>query len=181
MAALVPLTYGLVRGERPSTHQAIGVALAIVGVIGASLEPLPEGRGRKIGTGVGLALVAAAGFGCSLIGLSKAAEGGAVWATLVMRMVALPVLLVIAFAIKAKLPPRSLLPLLIGAGILDTAATLLYAAASTRGLLSVVAVLASLYPVIIVALARIVLHERVARAQLIGVVVTLTGVALVSA
>lgn len=78
MAALVPLTYGLVRGERPSTHQAIGVALAIVGVIGASLEPLPEGRGRKIGTGVGLALVA--GLAARLGGRAvagRAPEGGA--------------------------------------------------------------------------------------------------------
>jgi drug/metabolite transporter (DMT)-like permease len=181
MASLVPLAYGLARGERPSAHQAIGVGLAIVGAIGASLEPLPEGKGRKVGAGVGLALVAAAGFGCSLIGLSKAAAGGAVWATLVMRVVALPILLAVATATKAERPPRSLFPLLIGAGILDTAATLLYAAASTRGLLSVVAVLASLYPVVIVALARIVLHERVARAQLAGVAVTLTGVALVSA
>jgi drug/metabolite transporter (DMT)-like permease len=83
--------------------------------------------------------------------------------------------------VKAALPARSLWPLLIGAGIFDTGATLLYAAASTRGLLSVVAVLASLYPVIIVALARIVLHERVARPQLAGVAIVLAGVALVSA
>lgn len=181
-ASLVPLAYGLARGERPALHQALGVALAVAGVVGASLEPLPEGRGRKVGAGVGLALLAAAGFGCSLIGLSKAAAGGgAVWATLVMRVVALPVLLAVAAAVGARRPARSLWPLLVGAGIFDTGATLLYAAATTRGLLSVVAVLASLYPVVIVALARVVLHERVARPQLAGVAVALAGVALVSA
>jgi drug/metabolite transporter (DMT)-like permease len=71
--------------------------------------------------------------------------------------------------------------MLIAVGIADTAATLLYAAASTRGLLSIVAVLASLYPVVIVVLARVLLAERVARPQLAGVAVALAGVALISA
>ncbi|MES1246773.1 MAG: DMT family transporter [Actinomycetota bacterium] len=180
-ASLVPLAYGLARGERPATHQAVGVALAVAGVVGASLEPQETGRGRKVGAGVGFALVAVAGFGCSLIGLSKAAAGGAVWATLIMRLVALPVLIAVASAVRAEWPGRSLWPLLVGAGIFDTGATLLYAAASTRGLLSVVAVLSSLYPVGILVLARVVLQERVARPQLAGVAVALTGVALVSA
>jgi len=180
-AALVPLAYGLARGERPSSLQAAGVALAVLGVVGASLEPLPEGRGRRVGTGVGLALLAAAGFGCSLIGLSKAAPGGVVWATLVMRIVALPILTTLMLFTGPRRPSRRMWPLLVGAGVCDTGATLLYAAATTRGLLSVVAVLASLYPVVIVVLARIFLHERVARGQLAGVAVALTGVALVSA
>jgi drug/metabolite transporter (DMT)-like permease len=180
-AAIVPLVYGLARGERPSSLQAAGVALAVLGVVGASLEPLPEGRGRRVGAGVGLALLAAAGFGCSLIGLSNAAHGGVVWATLVMRIVALPVLTLLMLVTGPRRPSRRLWPLLVGAGVADTGATLLYAAATTRGLLSVVAVLASLYPVVIVVLARIFLHERVARAQLAGVAVALAGVALISA
>ena len=83
--------------------------------------------------------------------------------------------------VGVRRPTRRLWLLLIAVGVADTTATLLYAAASTRGLLSVVAVLASLYPVVIVALARVVLHERVARPQLAGVAVALCGVALVSA
>jgi drug/metabolite transporter (DMT)-like permease len=71
--------------------------------------------------------------------------------------------------------------MLIAVGIADTGATLLYAAASTRGLLSIVSVLASLYPVVIVVLARVLLAERVARPQLAGVAVALAGVALISA
>ena len=58
---------------------------------------------------------------------------------------------------------------------------MLYAAASTRGLLSIVAVLSSLYPIVIVVLARLLLSERIARPQLAGVAVALAGVALVSA
>jgi drug/metabolite transporter (DMT)-like permease len=180
-AALVPLVYGLARGERPSSLQLAGVALAIAGVIAASLEPLPEGRGRKIGAGVGFALLAALGFGWSLIALNKAAAGGTPWAVLIMRMCAVPTLLAIATATRLPRPARRHWRLLVFVGIFDTAATLLYAAASTRGLLSVVAVLASLYPVVIVVLARIFLHERIAPPQLAGVAVALAGVALVSA
>ena len=180
-AAIVPLVYGLARGERPSALQAAGVALAVLGVAGASLEHVPETRRRRIGTGVGLALLAAAGFGCSLIGLSRAAPGGIAWAVWIMRIVAVPCMLALALALGAQRPSRRLWPLLVGVGIGDTGATLLYAAATTRGLLSVVAVLASLYPVVIVVLARTVLGERIARPQLLGVAVALAGVALISA
>jgi drug/metabolite transporter (DMT)-like permease len=71
--------------------------------------------------------------------------------------------------------------LIVAAGIGDTAATVMFGAATTRGLLSVVSVLASLYPVVLVAMARFVLHERIARHQLAGVAVALTGVCLISA
>ena len=181
-AALVPLAYGLARGERPSTLQLAGVALAVCGVVAASLERVPDGGGRRFGLGVGLALVAAVAFGWSLVGLGRAASGGAAWGVLTMRMTAVPLVVCAALVVRPRLrTTRRISLLLVGVGIGDTGATLLYAAASTRGLLSVVAVLASLYPIVIVVLARMLLAERIARAQLAGVAIALAGVALVSA
>lgn len=181
-ASIVPVAYGLARGERPSIAQGVGVALAVVGVVAASLEHVPERAARRFGAGVGLALVAALSFGGSLIGLSRAAPGGIGWAVLTMRAVVVPILVVGAFALGPRLPrsARGWL-LLLAVGALDTGATLLYGAASTRGLLSVVAVLSSLYPIVIVVLARVLLAERIARPQLAGVAVALAGVALISA
>jgi drug/metabolite transporter (DMT)-like permease len=181
-AAIVPVVYGLARGERPSPLQGVGVALAAVGVVLASLEPLPEGGGRKVGTGVGLALGAALCFGFSLIGLSRAAPGGAAWAVMTMRLAVVPLLIVTVLLMKGRAPAttRGWL-LLVGVGFGDTGATLLYSVATTKGLLSVVAVLASLFPIVLVVLARTILHERVSRAQLAGVGVALSGVALISA
>jgi drug/metabolite transporter (DMT)-like permease len=181
-AAIVPVVYGLARGERPSQLQGVGVALAAVGVVLASLEPLPEGGGRKVGTGVGLALGAALCFGFSLIGLSRAAPGGAAWAVMTMRLAVVPLLIVTVLLMKGRAPAttRGWL-LLVGVGFGDTGATLLYSVATTKGLLSVVAVLASLFPIVLVVLARTILHERVSRAQLAGVGVALSGVALISA
>ena len=67
-------------------------------------------------------------------------------------------------------------------GVLDTGGNVLFAAASQEhGLVSVVSVLASLYPVVTVLLARLTLGERVQRAQEAGIVVTLAGVAMISA
>jgi drug/metabolite transporter (DMT)-like permease len=178
-SAIVPLVFGLARGERPTLLQALGIALAILGVVAASVERLPEGR--RIGTGVGLAGIAAVMFGCSLVGLGRAAPHGLPWAVLVMRMTALPLILVIALLAGVRALPsrRAALPLA-AVGASDAGATLLYGAASTRGLLSVVSVLASLYPIVIVVLGRVILTERVARGQLAGVAVALAGVALIS-
>jgi drug/metabolite transporter (DMT)-like permease len=181
-AAIVPVAYGLARGERPSTMQGVGVGLAVVGVVAASLEHVPERAARRFGVGVGLALIAALSFGGSLIGLSRAAPGGTGWAVFTMRAVVVPLVLIGVLLLKPRLPRSSRgWLLLIAVGIGDTGATLLYGAASTRGLLSVVAVLSSLYPIVIVVLARVLLAERVARPQLAGVALALTGVALISA
>ena len=181
-AAVVPLAYGLARGERPSSLQLAGVALAVVGVIAASVEKSGHVDGRRIGAGVGYALLAALGFGCSLIALSKAAAGGALWAPLSMRAVGVPLMLVIVLVLRpSRGGLRLSLWLLIGVGLFDTAANVLFGLAVSRGLLSVVSVLASLYPVVLVALARLLLHERIARHQLAGVAIALTGVALISA
>jgi len=182
-AALVPVGVGLARGERPSGLQAVGVALALAGVAAASLEPERRAlHDRRVAAGVGLALVAAVCFGSALVGLQAAAKGGPVWATVSMRGVAVPLavvgVLVLRTPVRGSLPRW---PSLVLVGLGDTGANLLFGAAANRGLLSVVSVLASLYPVIVVVLARLVLSERLGRAQLTGAAAALLGVALISA
>jgi len=182
--AIVPVVYGLARGERPSVLQAVGIVVAVVGVIAASLEPLPDGAGRKITTGAGLALLAAVGFGSSILGLNRVSQAGVVWGTLSLRLTVVPLVLLVALLVRPsteRLRSRRLLPLLVAVGLFDAGANLLYGASATRGLISVVSVLGSLYPVVLVALAYVVLRERIARPQLAGVALALTGVALISA
>ena len=77
--------------------------------------------------------------------------------------------------------PRRQVPILALIGIGDMLGNLLFAAASTSGLVSITSVLASLYPIVTVVLARLVLRERVARSQEAGIALTLAGVALISA
>jgi drug/metabolite transporter (DMT)-like permease len=104
------------------------------------------------------------------------------WASLLFRMTSTSVILVAA---ALRRPPLAVapveLPLLALIGIGDMLGNLLFAAASSSGLVSVTSVLASLYPIVTVVLARIVLAERVARSQEAGIVLTLAGVGLISA
>jgi drug/metabolite transporter (DMT)-like permease len=53
--------------------------------------------------------------------------------------------------------------------------------ANTKGALSIVSVVGSLYPVMTLFLARMVLGERIRRLQQVGVVAALTGVAMIAA
>jgi drug/metabolite transporter (DMT)-like permease len=180
--AIVPLAYGLARGERPSALQALGIVVAVTGVVAASLEPLPEGTGRKLATGVPLALLAALGFGSSILGLNRVSQAGVVWGTLTLRLAVVPIVCLAALLIRPSTAGlRATLPILVAAGLFDTGANLLYGGSARHGLISVVSVLGSLYPVVIVVLARVVLAERIARPQLAGVAVALAGVALISA
>src|SRR5205814_10240081 len=152
------------------------------GVVAVSREPGGNAP-RRVATGVGLALAAAICFGFALVGLNAASKGGALWGTLGLRVGGVvPALAALGFARTKGAPlSRRGWPLLVAVGVIDATASILYGAASTRGLLSLVAVLASLYPVLVVLLARGVLHERLAVAQLAGAAAALGGVALISA
>jgi len=180
--AVVPVAYGLALGEHPSVLQGVGIVVAVSGVVAASLEPLPEGAGRKLATGVGLSLFAAIGFGSAILGLNRVSQAGVVWGTLTLRLTVVPIVCLAALLLRpsvARLRPT--VPILVAAGLFDTGANLLYGASARHGLISVVSVLGSLYPVVLVVLARVLLAERIARPQLAGVAVALAGVALISA
>lgn len=183
-AAVVPLGVGLAQGERPSLLQGAGVGLALAGVVLASREAEEEARrGSRLAAGFGFALLAAVGFGLFFVALDAASAGDAdvFWVILLLRAVSSVLVVGAAVALRPRLPRGTAnLAALAVVGCLDMTANALFAAASTRGLVSVVSVLASLYPVVVVALARSVLHERIARAQQAGIALALAGVGLIS-
>jgi drug/metabolite transporter (DMT)-like permease len=183
-SAAVPVIVGVARGERPSLLQGAGLALALAGIVLASREAERETwRDTRLAVGVGYGIAAAVGLGFGLVFVDAVGDRthSALWTTLLMRIA--PTLLSIGalLLLRASVPraPRAL-GLLVVIGLLDTAATGLFAASSTRGLVSVVAVVASLYPVVVVILARVLLAEHIARVQQVGVACALGGVALVS-
>src|SRR5205085_12391934 len=162
VSAAIPVVVGVISGERPSVWQGVGMAAALAGVFLASREPDP--RGGRIAAGVGLALLAAVGFGGYFPFMHAAGNTDYWWASLIFRITSTTLVLIPALARRTSLAvaPRRLWPLaLVGLG--DMFGNLLYAASSAYGLVSVTAVLASLYPIVTVALARVTLAERVAR------------------
>jgi drug/metabolite transporter (DMT)-like permease len=180
ISAVVPVVVGIASGDRPSIWQVGGMACALAGVFLASREP---GRGTsRVAAGVGLALLAALGFGGYFPPMHAAGNADFWWASLLFRTTStLVILSVIAIRRPSLSIERRHLPPLALIGIGDMLGNLLFAAASTTGLVSVTSVLASLYPIVTVIMARLVVHERVARSQEGGIALTLAGVALISA
>jgi drug/metabolite transporter (DMT)-like permease len=180
--AVIPVVAGIATGERPTQLQGAGLALALGGVVLAARQDSGGQVGARVAAGVGLALIAALGIGSFLLALDAASEGGVPWALLIQRTTCVVlVLAVVAFVRPSfRVGWRNAAPM-VAIGALDMSANALFALASTRGLVSVVSVLASLYPVTTVLLARVLLGERVAKLQQAGVVAALTGVVLVSA
>lgn len=179
VSAVIPVIVGIASGDHPSAWQLAGIASALAGVFLASREP---GRtGPRFAAGVGLALLAAIGFGCYFPPMHVAGNADFWWASLLFRITSTSVIVAAAAIRRPPLAvaPRQL-PLLVLVGIGDMVGNLLFAASSTSGLVSITAVLASLYPIVTVVLARLVLAERVARSQEAGIALTLAGVVLIS-
>lgn len=180
--AIVPLVVGISEGDHPGALRLAGIAAALLGVVLAARELQADERPRGSGASVALALVAALGFGLFFVGLRSASSASVPWAILVARASAVPLVALAAIGSRAPLRPAAgVLPALAVVGILDVSANGLYALATRHGLLSVVSVLGSLYPVTTVLLARFVLRERVGRTQEAGIVTVLAGVALIAA
>jgi drug/metabolite transporter (DMT)-like permease len=183
--AVLPVAVGLLTGDRPSAVQAIGLAVTMVGVLLASRE-LAEGEaaGRASRRSILLALVAAVGFGMFFTLSDSAADDSILWLLLLSRGISVVLLTFAVVAVagrsRPERPARRDLGTIALIGVLDMGATGLYALANTEGLLSVVAVVGSLYPVTTVLLARFVLHERLRPTQAAGVLLAFLGVAAVA-
>ena len=175
----IPVAIGIVTGDRPSPVQIAGVVCAVAGVVLTSHER-HEGS-LRVASGVGLALLAALGFGCYFLPMHAAGKADFWWSTLVFRATTL---VLIASVVAVRRPAlrmrRQDLVVCMLVGIGDTLGNMLFAASSRSGLVSLTSVLASLFPIVTIALAAIVLRERIASTQRLGVGLTLAGVLLIS-
>jgi len=179
LGVLVPLAAGLIAGELPTGLQYLGIVLAIVGVVLASG---PEISGATGARPVLLAAFAALCFGLFLVFVAKGAQESAIMTMTAQRSVT--ALIVVGLAVGSRSVgglQRNDIGWLIAIGTFDIVANLMFALATTQGLLAIVSVLGSLYPVVTVVLAWAVLRERLAPAQYVGVAVALVGVAAISA
>ena len=175
---------GVLTGDTLSAVVSAGLVLAVAGVLLASREPAAEAArparrapGGRASRSRSWPPAASARTSCSPTWRPTSPCSGCSSSS---RVVALPVLVLAGRARAAARRPRTRGPLL-AAGALDVTATGLYGLANREGSLSIVAVVGSLYPVMTVLLARIVLRERLARVQAVGVAAALAGVALIAA
>ncbi len=181
VSAVVPVVTGLALGERPSTWALVGVVLALPAIALIARENAGAHR-RATRRVLVAALIAGAGFGFFFVALARTSGDTGMW-PLVGARVASVSLLAVVLAVTGRRPsvvPEARVTVL-AAGVFDTTANALYLAAASRGLLSLVAVIAALYPASTVVLARVVLGERVERWQLGGFALAALAVGLVAA
>jgi drug/metabolite transporter (DMT)-like permease len=177
--AAIPVIWGLARGDHPSGLQELGFVAAFAGVILASFERRPQAT--RLAAGAGWAVIAMLAFGAYYIPMHAASHGDFLWAAFVFRLTSTTLIASAWLVLRPRRARRADLPVLASIGVLDTGGNVFFAAASSRGLVSVVSVLASLYPVVTVLLARAVLHESVHRSQELGIALALGGIVLISA
>ncbi len=179
VSTAVPVLVGVARGESPSGWQVAGIVVAILGIALASGPELTAARSARP---LILASIAALGFGGMYVTMAEGSAHDPLLMTTGMRVTTVLVLGVAAIALRSVGGPsrRDLLPLAL-IGVLDACANVTYGIATTLGLLSTTAVLASLYPVVTAVLAALVLKERLRRVQYAGVVAVLAGVVLIGA
>jgi drug/metabolite transporter (DMT)-like permease len=190
VAAAIPLAWGLASGERPSALALGGVVAALVAVVLISAAPPHEDHPADapvlpIRRVIPPALASGVGFGVIYVLLGSTSADAGLWPLLVARPIAVALLLAVVLvgtrapgvAVAPALVPRGAWPAVVAAGLLDVTANGFYLAGINTGLLSIVAVLASLYPAATVVLARVVLGERLHRTQLVGLALAAGGVA----
>jgi drug/metabolite transporter (DMT)-like permease len=181
-SAIVPVGLAIGAGERPSTLALCGSGVAFCGAVLASFEERASSeRGRS--DAIVLAVAAALAIGVFIYFLGRGSHDGSALSTLVgARVGSLTLLTTWAIASDSSLRTSArLAPVVALVGLADVSANALFALASQHGLISVVSVLGSLFPVVTVVLAHLVLRERISVVQRLGVAVALVGVAVVAA
>ena len=179
LGVLVPLAVGLAGGDQPTTLQVVGIVLALVGVVAASG---PEVHGDAGWAPVLLAGGSAAFLGTSLVAIARGSDTSVVMTMTVMRITTVSLMALALLALRRSVTvTRAEAPAFVAVGLMDVGANLAFGLASTLGMLSLVSVFGSLYPVATILLARFIDHERLRPVQQVGVVLALTGVAAITA
>jgi drug/metabolite transporter (DMT)-like permease len=181
LGVVVPVVVGLVRGDAPTAIQLAGLVPAMAGVVILSFEENPE-HAAVARRSIVLAIIAGLGFGVFFTGVDFAAADRPGWAIFAVRVGGVTTVAAALLVARPNLDGVSAaIPVLLTIGFFDVLANALFAVASTKGLLPVVAVGGSMYPAFTVALAHGVLGERLARIQWAGVLLALAGVAMIAA
>ena len=199
MSALVPISAGVIDGERPSALAVVGIVLALPAIVLISREPTndeairtdvaversthlqaPRWLARVGGLPVVAATLAGVGFGMFFTFLSHTSHDSGLWPIAAARSAAIVLAVVVVASTRAGRPHGDGAKLAMLARCLDATGNSLYLLASRQGLLTLVGVIGAMYPASTVVLARVVLQERLARHQLIGLGIAAGAVALIA-
>jgi len=177
LTAGLPVIFSAFTEGLPSLLQLGGFVLALIAIVLISRPERSEGRPK----GIWLALLSGCCFGCFFILISRVSHAETFWPLAMARFTSVLLLLVMAWMRRQRVVPgKTIVPLVLLAGILDALGNAFFVLAAHTGRLDIAAVLSSLYPAATVLLATIVLRERMTRIQAVGILVALVSVPLIS-
>jgi len=182
LSAVFPVVAGIAMGERPSPVAIVGILIALTsvmlvsGAMSSRREEIAMPRRQML-----LVLASGALFGLWYIALDVAGSESGWWPLLTSRTLTVPALLVTAYVLRERLRIDRMSPAgrrwVLGAWVTILAANLAYLVAVRSGLLSIVAVIASMYPASTIGLAIFIDREQLSKSQWLGI--GLAGFALV--
>lgn len=180
VSGVVPVIVGLALGERPPVLAWVGIAVALPAVVMISRERSESASARS--DAVVAAVIAGTAFGCFYVFIDRTGDAAGVAPIAAARVASVALLGVAGVATRRLVRPAGDVRVTIAAsGVLDVAANVLFLYAVREGLLVLGAVIVALYPASTIVLARLVLHERLQRIQLIGLAAAGVAVSLVAA
>lgn len=186
IAAMIPVLFAFILGERLRPLTLVGVALALVAIVLVSRPAAVSGVGlekaKRAGfpPGFGLALLSGVSVGIFFLSLARTSTAAGMWPLIAARISSIALFGLIALFTRRTLRMgRAAAATAVTGGALDMAANALYMTAARIGPLSIVVTLASLYPASTVLLARFVLAEHLSRKQKAGLVCALVAVTLI--
>ena len=182
VGAVIPVLFGLAMGERPPLTAMIGSCLCIPAILLLTWEQdSGEHAGGSVKAALGYGVLAGLGFGLFFTAISRTHAGAGAWPLVAARAASLSAfagaLLITGGSFRVE---RGAVLAALIAGSADMGANLLFMVASQSGMLSLVAIITSLFPAPTVILARIVLGQRLPPVRLAGLLLAMTGVALIS-
>lgn len=183
IGAAVPAIVSWIRGEAISVLQLIGVIVALTAVVFVSQERTAEDEPSDTPlSALGLAILAGLGFSIFFLALAETSESAGLWPLVAARVVSVPVVAAVAGIVSGGLsmPSRQSVRLVVFAGFAEAISNVFVLLAFQRGPIAVAAVLGAFYPLSTVALARIVLDERLQRIQWVGVGLALVAIPLIA-
>jgi drug/metabolite transporter (DMT)-like permease len=178
----VPITWGvLISGDDLSAVQGAGLIAGLLAVLAVAYVPGARVGGVRRSQGPLAALVAGATFGLFFVALDATPGDSGLWPLVGSRLAGLAVVTALFLLWPTPAPTRDTYPLIALSGVADATANALFLLASRSGLLSVVSLLASLYPVVALVVGRLWLAERLTWLQSVGVLAAMVATGLVIA
>jgi drug/metabolite transporter (DMT)-like permease len=178
LGAAIPVLIAFVSEGPPAPSVAIGIAVALVAVVVVSRSPSPA----VTRSGVEFAIVGGVGIGLFNVTVGRLPPGLIWWPILILKITAVVAILVIALVTRRPVRvPQAVLPAVLGIAAADMGGNSFYVLATQTGRLDIAAVLASLYPVMTVILAILVLREHVSPQHALGIAAAAVAIALIAA